>query len=210
MDWSNSLTKRGVDLLLVALSLPCVLPVLGLIALAVRCFLGSPVLFRQERAGRHGRPFVLFKFRTMSDRRGKDGELLPDEERLGRFGRFLRSTSLDELPELWNVVRGEMRLVGPRPLLMEYLPRYTPEQNRRHDVPPGLTGWQQVRGRNRVDWPERFAQDVWYVDHASLALDVQILVRTVWKVIARSDISPADRATPERFTGSPESDRRAA
>ncbi len=193
--------KRLFDLLLsIGLLLALALPLLLLWAL-VRRKLGSPVLFRQVRPGLHGRPFMMVKFRTMTDERGADGELLPDAQRLTSFGRFLRATSLDELPELWNVLRGEMSLVGPRPLLMEYLPLYSPEQARRHEVRPGITGWAQVNGRNALSWEERFKLDVWYVDHRSLWLDLCILWMTVRKVIVREGISAQGEATMPRFTG---------
>ncbi len=175
---------------------------LVLLAWQVRRKLGSPVLFTQVRPGLHGKPFRMVKFRTMTDERGPDGALLPDAQRLTPFGRFLRASSLDELPELWNVLRGEMSLVGPRPLLMEYLPLYTPEQARRHAVRPGITGWAQVNGRNAISWTDKFALDVWYVDHRSLWLDVQILWRTVRKVLVRDGISAAGEATMSKFTGS--------
>ena len=165
--------------------------------------IGAPVFFRQQRPGLHGQPFQMVKFRTMTDARGPDGALLPDAERLTPFGRFLRSASLDELPELWNVLRGDMSLVGPRPLLMEYLPLYTPEQARRHAVRPGITGWAQVNGRNALSWEEKFALDVWYVDHQSLALDIRILWLTARKVLAREGISAAGEATMGKFTGNP-------
>src|SRR5262249_44081260 len=156
----------------------------------VRSELGSPVLFRQRRPGLHGRPFTILKFRTMTDARGVDGILRPDSERLTQFGRLLRSTSLDELPEILNVIKGEMSLVGPRPLLMRYLGLYSPEQMRRHDVQPGITGWAQVNGRNALSWDEKFAMDVWYVENQRLALDVRILASTLWKVARREGISP--------------------
>ncbi len=193
--------KRLFDLLLsFGLLLVLALPLLLLWGL-VRCKLGSPVLFRQVRPGLHGRPFRMVKFRTMTDERGADGELLPDAQRLTSFGRFLRATSLDELPELWNVLRGEMSLVGPRPLLMEYLPLYSPEQARRHEVRPGITGWAQVNGRNALSWEERFKLDIWYVDHRSLWLDLRILWLTVRKVIVREGISAQGEATMPRFMG---------
>ncbi len=193
--------KRLFDLLLsIGLVLALALPLLLLWALARRK-LGSPVLFRQVRPGLHGRPFMMVKFRTMTDERGADGELLPDARRLTSFGRFLRATSLDELPELWNVLRGEMSLVGPRPLLMEYLPLYSPEQARRHEVRPGITGWAQVNGRNALSWEGRFKLDVWYVDHRSLWLDLRILWLTMRKVIVREGISAQGEATMPRFTG---------
>lgn len=193
--------KRLFDLLLsFGLLLVLALPMLLLWGL-VRRKLGSPVLFRQVRPGLHGRPFMMVKFRTMTDERGADGELLPDAQRLTSFGRFLRATSLDELPELWNVLRGEMSLVGPRPLLMEYLPLYSPEQARRHEVRPGITGWAQVNGRNALSWEDRFKLDVWYIDHRSLWLDLRILWLTVRKVIVREGISAQGEATMPRFTG---------
>lgn len=182
---------------LMALALPlCVL------AWLVRHKLGSPVLFRQVRPGLHGQPFEMVKFRTMTDARGPDGALLPDAERITLFGRFLRASSLDELPELWNVLKGDMSLVGPRPLLMEYLPLYTPEQARRHTVRPGVTGWAQVNGRNAISWEEKFALDTWYVDHQSLVLDIKILWLTVKKVLVREGISAVGEATMGKFTGS--------
>jgi len=195
--------KRLFDFTAAALGLLLLAPLLLLLFALVRIKLGSPVLFRQTRPGLHGRPFQMVKLRTMTDARGPDGALLPDAERLTPFGRFLRSTSLDELPELWNVLRGDMSLVGPRPLLMEYLPLYTPEQARRHAVRPGITGWAQVNGRNALSWEEKFALDVWYVDHQSLALDISILWRTVRKVLVREGISAAGEATMGKFTGNP-------
>jgi lipopolysaccharide/colanic/teichoic acid biosynthesis glycosyltransferase len=175
---------------------------LALLAWQVRRKLGSPVLFRQVRPGLQGKPFRMVKFRTMTYERGPDGALLPDAQRLTPFGRFLRASSLDELPELWNVLKGDMSLVGPRPLLMEYLPLYSPEQARRHEVRPGITGWAQVNGRNAISWADKFALDVWYVDHRSMWLDVQILWRTVRKVMVRDGISAAGEATMSKFTGS--------
>jgi len=194
--------KRVFDF--VAALLALLLLSLPLLALAwlIRRKLGSPVLFRQVRPGLFGKPFTMVKFRTMTDDRGPDGALLPDVQRMTPFGRFLRASSLDELPELWNVLRGEMSLVGPRPLLMEYLPLYTTEQARRHEVRPGITGWAQVNGRNAISWPDKFALDVWYVDHCSLWVDVQILWRTVRKVLVRDGISAAGEATMSKFTGS--------
>lgn len=176
------------------------LPLLALVWL-IRRKLGSPVLFRQVRPGLHGQPFTMVKFRTMTDERGPDGALLPDAQRMTPFGRFLRASSLDELPELWNVLRGEMSLVGPRPLLMEYLPLYTPQQARRHEVRPGITGWAQVNGRNAISWQDKFALDVWYVDHRSMWLDLKILWLTVRKVLVRDGISAAGEATMTRFEG---------
>jgi lipopolysaccharide/colanic/teichoic acid biosynthesis glycosyltransferase len=193
--------KRVFDF--VAALLALLLLALPLLALAwlIRRKLGSPVLFRQVRPGQHGKPFNMVKFRTMTDERGPDGAWLPDALRLTPFGRFLRASSLDELPELWNVLKGEMSLVGPRPLLMEYLPLYTPEQARRHEVRPGITGWAQVNGRNAISWADKFALDVWYVDHRSLWLDVRILWLTVRKVLVRDGISAAGEATMPRFEG---------
>lgn len=193
--------KRCVDVAVLALSAPLVLPLMGLVALAVRFRLGSPVLFIQVRAGQHGRAFNMYKFRTMADARDAKGTLLPDNERLTSFGSFLRATSLDELPELWNVLKGEMSLVGPRPLLPEYLPLYTQEQARRHMALPGITGWAQINGRNAITWDEKFALDVWYVENRSLALDLKILALTLWKVLKREGISSAGEATMPRFTG---------
>jgi sugar transferase EpsL len=193
--------KRLLDVLLVVPALLSLSPILAMMALLVRVKLGWPVLFRQVRPGVHGQPFALYKFRTMTGARDNSGRLLPDGQRLVPFGRFLRSTSLDELPELWNVLRGDMSLVGPRPLLTQYLDRYTPEQARRHDVRPGLTGWAQVHGRNAIGWEEKFALDVWYVDHVSLRLDLQILFQTIWAVVRRSGISAAGEATMSEFQG---------
>ena len=193
--------KRLFDILVsLGVLLVLALPLL-LLAGVVRYKLGSPVLFRQVRPGLRGRPFMMVKFRTMTDEHGADGELLPDALRLTTFGRFLRASSLDELPELWNVLRGEMSLVGPRPLLMEYLPLYSPDQARRHEVRPGITGWAQINGRNAVSWNERFRLDVWYVDHRTLWLDLKILWLTVRKVIVREGISAQGEATMPRFTG---------
>lgn len=193
--------KRFFDFILALCGvLALALPLLVLVLL-VRRKLGSPVFFRQVRPGLHGKPFAMVKFRTMTSERGPDGLLLPDAVRLTPFGRFLRATSLDELPELWNVLKGDMSLVGPRPLLMEYLPLYTPEQARRHEVRPGITGWAQVNGRNAISWEDKFQLDVWYVDHRSLWLDVRILWLTVRKVVVRDGISAAGEATMPRFEG---------
>ncbi|PIX46076.1 MAG: UDP-galactose phosphate transferase [Armatimonadetes bacterium CG_4_9_14_3_um_filter_66_14] len=194
--------KRLADLLLVSLAMPVAAPVMGLVALVVRLRLGSPVFFRQLRPGHGDRPFRLLKFRTMTDARDAAGELLSDAERLTSLGQFLRSTSLDELPELLNVLKGEMSLVGPRPLLMEYLERYTPEQRRRHEVKPGITGWAQVNGRNALTWQGRFAHDVWYVDHLSFWVDVKILLLTVGTTLKREGISQSGHVTMEKFMGS--------
>ena len=191
--------KRVFDVVVSAVALTVLAPVMGLTALAVWRTMGRPVLFRQARPGLHGKPFVMYKFRTMRDLRDAEGNLLPDEARLTPFGRWLRATSLDELPELVNVLRGEMSLVGPRPLLMEYLERYTPEQARRHEVKPGITGWAQIHGRNNLSWEERLRLDVWYVDHWSLWLDLKILWRTLWMVLRREGISAQGHATMPRF-----------
>jgi len=194
--------KRLFDLT-VALTLAIVLlPMLIVLAVLVRTKLGSPVLFRQQRPGFHGKPFTLYKFRTMTDARDAQGNLLPDEKRLTSFGRFLRSSSLDELPELINVIRGDMSLVGNRPLLMQYLSLYTPEQARRHDVRPGITGWMQINGRNNLTWEEKFALDLWYVEHQSLWLDIKILFLTAYKVLKREGISQEGHVTMPIFTGS--------
>ena len=194
--------KRSLDIFLSIIALVALSPLLLLIGILVRINLGGPVLFRQTRPGYHGNPFQLIKFRTMTDEKNSEGDLLPDRERLPRFGRFLRSTSLDELPELWNVLKGDMSLVGPRPLLLEYLDLYSPEQARRHDVRPGLSGWAQVNGRNALDWDEKLELDVWYVDNRSLWLDIKILSMTVAKVLKRDSVSHADHATMDKFRGS--------
>lgn len=193
--------KRLFDVgLAVVLMAILALPLLLLMAL-VRWRIGAPVFFRQRRPGRSGRPFEIIKLRTMTDQRDVRGELLTDGSRLTSFGRFLRATSLDELPELWNVLRGDMSFVGPRPLLMEYLPLYSAEQARRHEVRPGITGWAQVNGRNAISWEDKFALDVWYVDHRSLRLDIKILWLTVKKVLMREGIAAAGEATMPKFTG---------
>ena len=199
---SDDALKRVIDVLGASAALVVLSPLLAVVAVLVRARMGPPVLFRQLRPGRDGRPFELTKFRTMTDRRGPDGALLPDAERLTALGRFLRRTSIDELPELVNVVRGDMSLVGPRPLLMEYLPRYSPEQARRHEVRPGITGWTQVNGRNALTWDEKFALDVWYVDHRSTRLDLEILGRTVSQVLSGHGVSAPGHATMEPFGGS--------
>lgn len=194
--------KRTFDLVVATLLLAVALLPMAVIALLVAHRLGSPVLFRQTRPGRHGRPFDLIKFRTMTEARDAQGRLLPDADRLPSFGRFLRATSLDELPGLLNVVRGEMSLVGPRPLLMQYLPLYTPEQARRHDVRPGITGWAQVNGRNALTWEQKFAYDLWYVENRSFLLDLRILFLTVKKVVRRDGVSAAGEVTMPMFRGS--------
>lgn len=193
--------KRSFDVAASVLLLALLGPALMLLAVMVRVKLGAPVLFSQERPGLGGRVFRLYKFRTMTDARDENGELLPDSERLTPFGRFVRSTSLDELPELFNVLKGDMSLVGPRPLLVEYLDRYTPEQARRHEVRPGITGLAQVSGRNALAWEDRFALDVWYVDHQSLWLDLKILVRTVTTVLRREGIAEDGQETMSEFLG---------
>lgn len=189
------------DLLLVTAMLPLLLPVMAVVAILVRRRMGAPVIFRQQRPGKDGQPFQMLKFRTMRDAVGSDGRPLADAERLTDLGRFLRASSLDELPELWNVLKGEMSLVGPRPLLMDYLPLYDAEQARRHEVRPGVTGWAQVNGRNALTWNEKFALDVWYVDNRSLWLDFRILLMTAGKVLRRDGISAAGEATMPRFEG---------
>lgn len=194
--------KRLIDVAISLSVLVLLAPVLATTALAVRRRLGSPVLFRQVRPGLNGKPFELLKFRTMRDTVGPDGKLLGDAERLNPFGRLLRSTSLDELPGLWNVLKGDMSLVGPRPLLMEYLPLYTPEQARRHKVRPGVTGWAQVNGRNAISWEQKFALDVWYVDNRSLWLDAKILARTALKVVRRDGVTAPGFDTMPAFGGS--------
>lgn len=194
--------KRALDLLAATLGLLLLSPLILSLALLIRLKLGSPILFTQTRPGLHGEPFRMIKFRTMTDTRDANGELLPDSIRLTPFGKFLRASSLDELPELWNVIKGDMSLVGPRPLLMEYLPRYSPEQARRHEVRPGITGWAQVNGRNAIAWEEKFKLDVWYVDNQSFWLDLKILFLTVKKVFVREGISAEGEATMPKFTGS--------
>jgi sugar transferase EpsL len=193
--------KRALDVVGAGAGLALLSPVAAGLALLVRVRLGSPVLFKQVRPGLHGELFEMLKFRTMTDERDAQGKLLPDERRLTEFGRWLRSTSLDELPELWNVLKGEMSLVGPRPLLVEYLPRYSRFQARRHEVRPGITGWAQINGRNAISWDEKFKLDVWYVDNLSLRLDLQILAATVAKVFRRDGISAEGEATMPRFMG---------
>jgi len=195
-------SKRLLDLVVTSIGLVITLPLMLVISILVWIFLGSPILFRQPRPGYKGHPFITYKFRTMTNQRGADGKLLPDGKRLTLFGRFLRSTSFDDLPQVFNVLRGEMSLVGPRPLLMKYLERYSPEQMRRHDVLPGITGWAQVNGRNSLDWDEKFRLDVWYVDHWSFWLDVKILLMTPWKVFKREGINQPGHATVEEFKGS--------
>jgi len=199
--WYRRRGKRLSDLVLVVASSPLWLPLVAATAVIVRCRMGTPVLFRQPRPGYREVTFAILKFRTMTNDRGPDGAPLSDAERLTRFGRWLRRTSLDELPELFNVLRGDMSLVGPRPLLVEYLDRYSEEQHRRHEVKPGLTGWAQINGRNAISWPEKFALDVWYVDHQSLALDVRILWRSLARIAGGEGINQPGSATAEAFLG---------
>ena len=194
--------KRGFDFCVALALLAAALPVMAVLAVLIRAALGSPFLFRQQRPGLNARPFMLYKFRTMTDQRDKNGTPLPDEVRLTALGGFVRRLSLDELPQLFNVVKGDMSLVGPRPLLMEYLPLYTPEQARRHSVRPGITGWAQVNGRNAVEWDERFRHDVWYVDHHSFLLDLRILWLTLLRVLHADGINQPGMATMSKFTGS--------
>lgn len=193
--------KRIFDITVIMLGMPLLLPVLVVVALLVRIKLGSPILFRQARPGLGCRPFMMYKFRSMTNQMDAQGRLLPDAERLPPFGKFLRSTSLDELPELWNVLTGDMSLVGPRPLLIEYLPLYSPQQIRRHDVMPGITGLAQVSGRNALSWGEKFALDLWYAENQSVWLDIKILILTLRKIVARSGISAEGEATMPKFTG---------
>lgn len=198
--------KRVLDVTLAAIGLLFLSPLLAIVAVAVRLNLGSPILFRQVRPGYQGRLFTLIKFRTMRDTRDPQEKHLPDADRLTTLGSWLRRVSLDEFPELWNVLRGDMSLVGPRPLLTQYLNRYTPEQARRHEVKPGITGWAQINGRNGLTWDRKFQLDLWYVDHHSLALDGRILVRTLWKVLARQGVSQEGHATMQEFRGTANSD----
>lgn len=195
--------ERAFGLTLVALSAPIWLPLLGVIAALVRFTSGNPILFRQVRPGLAAQPFRLLKFRTMTEERDAAGNYLPNAQRLTPFGAWLRATSLDELPELFNVLRGDMSLVGPRPLLMKYLDRYSPEQARRHEVRPGITGWAQVNGRNAISWEDKFRLDVWYVDHQSLWLDIRILGMTAWGVLARNGINQAGTVGAQEFMGTP-------
>ena len=194
--------KRSFDVVASSLGFLLLFPLIGIVAWQIRRKLGSPVLFRQVRPGLNGTPFEMIKFRTMRDAVDTEGNPLPDSERMTPFGGFLRSSSLDELPELWNVLKGDMSLVGPRPLLMEYLPLYSPEQYRRHEVRPGVTGWAQINGRNALSWDEKFKLDVWYVDNRSLWLDLKIIFLTIKKVVVRDGISAEGEATMPKFTGS--------
>jgi sugar transferase EpsL len=197
----NKRIKRILDIALAVPSVIILFPLLMLIGFMVLMRIGSPMLFRQVRPGQHGKPFVIYKFRTMTNDRDGDENLLPDGERLTRLGWFLRKSSMDELPELFNVLKGDMSIVGPRPLLMEYLDRYTPEQARRHEVKPGITGWAQVNGRNAITWEQKFKYDVWYVDNQSLRLDLKIIALTIWKILKREGISQPGQATAEEFKG---------
>ena len=198
--------KRLLDIIIASIALVLLSPLYFIVARKVKKNLGSPVLFRQVRQGLHGKPFEMIKFRTMKDAVDGQGNPLPDSERLTPFGKMLRSTSLDEMPELWNVIKGDMSIVGPRPLLMEYLPLYNEEQAKRHDVRPGMTGHAQVNGRNAIGWEEKFKLDTWYVDHQSTILDFKIMFKTVHKVIAKDDISAEGEATMTKFTGSTNKD----
>lgn len=197
----RNMLKRLFDIIAASMALLLLSPVILVVAWQVRRKLGSPVLFRQTRPGLHGQPFEMVKFRTMLDAQDESGSPLPDSERMTPFGRFLRSTSLDELPELWNVVKGDMSLVGPRPLAMAYLPLYSPVQARRHEVRPGVTGWAQINGRNSITWIKKFEMDVWYVDHQSLMLDIKILFLTIKKVLSRSDVQEGGQDQVESFNG---------
>lgn len=197
----RTLGKRLLDLSVASFLLVLLAPLMALVGLMVRRKLGSPILFRQRRPGLHGSPFTIYKFRSMAEKGNGEGSLLPDSERLTRFGRLLRSTSLDELPELFNVLKGDMSFVGPRPLLMRYLDRYTPEQMRRHEVRPGITGWAQVNGRNAISWEQKFALDLWYVNNLSFWLDLRILLLTVLRILQRQGISQSGEATMHEFTG---------
>lgn len=198
--------KRLLDIIIASVALILLSPLYAFVAYKVKKNLGSPVLFRQVRPGLHGKPFEMIKFRTMKDAVDEQGNPLPDSERLTPFGQMLRSTSLDEMPELWNVIKGDMSIVGPRPLLMEYLPLYSPEQAKRHDVRPGMTGHAQVNGRNAIGWEEKFKLDTWYVENQSIWLDFKIMFKTVHKVLAKDDISAEGEATMTRFTGSQHKD----
>ncbi len=198
-DYYRKICKRFIDFLGSLILLIFLSPVLLLIAFMIRVTMGSPILFRQKRTGLNGQSFTIYKFRTMDEKKDKNGRLLPDEKRLTKLGRFLRNTSLDELPELWNVLKGDMSLVGPRPLLPEYLLHYTKEQMRRHEVKPGITGWAQVNGRNLLNWDEKFKYDVWYVDNISFWLDMKILFLTIFKVLKREGISKPGFATEISF-----------
>lgn len=195
------MVKRFLDICFALLMLLSLAPLLAVLALGIRIIIGSPILFTQLRPGLNSKPFKLYKFRTMTNATDPNGILLPDAQRITQLGKFLRSTSLDELPELWNVLKGDMSLVGPRPLLMQYVDRYTPEQSRRHVVKPGITGWAQVNGRNTLSWEDKFKLDVWYIDNWSLWLDFKILGMTLWKLLQREGINQPGQATMEEFKG---------
>lgn len=197
----NAILKRWFDIVASTGAAIILFPILSVVAIAVKVILGSPVLYAQKRPGRNGSPFTIYKFRTMTDIRDANGDLLPDAQRLTSFGRFLRATSLDELPELINIIKGDMSVVGPRPLLIQYLKRYTPKQARRHEVRPGLTGWAQVNGRNAISWEEKFNLDVWYVDNQTFLLDLKIIAMTVKKTFCREDISHNGEATMSEYMG---------
>lgn len=196
------MSKRLFDICVTIVAIALLSPLLFVTMFVTRIKLGGPVFFRQQRPGLHGQPFEMVKFRTMTGSRDSEGNLLPDGERLTAYGRFLRSTSIDELPELWNVLKGDMSLVGPRPLLMEYLPLYSAEQRRRHEVRPGVTGWAQINGRNAISWDEKFAFDIWYVDNRSFFLDLKILLLTAKNVLIRRGVNAAGSPTMPKFTGS--------
>ena len=198
----SPILKRIIDIIGALVGLIVSSPIMLIVSLIIYLTMGRPVFFKQLRPGMNGKPFVIYKFRTMLDLKDKDGNLLPDEKRITAIGRFLRSTTLDELPEFWNVLKGDMSLVGPRPLLMEYLPRYTPEQARRHNVKPGMTGWAQVNGRNAITWEEKFKLDVWYVDNWNIPLDLKIIFLTILKVFKREGVSAEGYATMPEFVGS--------
>jgi lipopolysaccharide/colanic/teichoic acid biosynthesis glycosyltransferase len=200
-DNFSKLFKSALDKLVAAIALVIFSPIILILAIAISTRMGSPIVFAQPRPGKNGRIFTFYKFRTMTDERDANGNLLSDEERLTAFGQFLRRTSLDELPQLWNVLKGDMSFVGPRPLMVEYLSRYSPHQARRHEVTPGITGWAQINGRNEIGWPEKFKLDVWYVDNWSLWLDLKILFLTFWKVVRREGINQSGHATVEDFMG---------
>ena len=197
----DRVVKRALDIIISGLALIVLSPLMAVVALLVRIKHGSPVLFKQERPGLNEKSFYMYKFRSMTNERGADGELLPDEKRLTKLGRFMRAASLDELPELWNILRGDLSLIGPRPLLMRYLPRYSERQHKRHSVRPGMTGWAQVHGRNLLSWQDKFEYDVWYAEHISFALDVKIFFMTIAKVLKREGINSETSATMEEFRG---------
>jgi lipopolysaccharide/colanic/teichoic acid biosynthesis glycosyltransferase len=198
----SPILKRIIDIIGALVGLIVSSPIMLIVSLIIYLTMGRPVFFKQLRPGLNGKPFVIYKFRTMLDLKDKDGNLLPDEKRITAIGKFLRSTTLDELPEFWNVLKGDMSLVGPRPLLVEYLPRYTPEQARRHNVKPGMTGWAQVNGRNAITWEEKFKLDVWYVDNWNIPLDLKIIFLTILKVFKREGVSAEGYATMPEFVGS--------